>query len=102
MYEVYTWGRAEGFNLGYPMHTEERKKPNRVVFERQEHGQSVTLESIRDIKASDTMTLALSESGQVYSWGSGSNGRLGHNNCETQICPKLIKFDFKDENKKIR
>ena len=59
-------------------------------------------ESIKDIKVSDSFSLCLSEDGNVYSWGKGLNGHLGHNNSETQINPKKIKFDFKEENKKIK
>jgi len=46
--------------------------------------------------------LALSEDGKVYSWGLGFNGHLGHNSLSTVVMPKLIKIDFKDENKKIK
>ena len=34
--------------------------------------------------------LALSEEGEVYSWGRGSKGRLGHNNNDNVKSPKLI------------
>lgn len=60
------------------------------------------MESIRDLKIADLFSLALSEDGKVYSWGSGLNGHLGHGDQGTQIKPKAIKFDFKDENKKIK
>ena len=92
-------------NLGYPHHTDERKKPKKVYFNTSDgvaDGSVNDLESIRDIKTSDTFTLSLSEDGKVYSWGTGTNGHLGHNNTETLIRPKAIKFDFKDENKKIK
>ena len=61
------------------------------------------LESIRDIQISDSFTLALSEEGQVYSWGLGTNGHLGHSqDSSTKITPQIIKFDFKEEDKKIK
>jgi alpha-tubulin suppressor-like RCC1 family protein len=36
------------------------------------------LTSIRDIKIAETYSLALTEDGDVFSWGSGLNGHLGH------------------------
>lgn len=60
------------------------------------------MESIKDVRIQESFTLALSEAGKVFTWGSGLNGRLGHNNIQIQNCPKEVKFDFKDENKKIK
>lgn len=34
--------------------------------------------------------MLLTESGQIYSWGSGANYRLGHGSDETVTTPKLI------------
>lgn len=56
-YEVYSWGRSENFNLGYAKITEEIKRPKKVIFS------SEDLESIRDIKTSESFTVALSEDG---------------------------------------
>ena len=32
-YEVYTWGRSDNYNLGYPSLNEEIKKPKKVHFD---------------------------------------------------------------------
>ena len=104
-FELYTWGRSSEYNLGYPQLNEEKKRPKKVIFE-QHQVQSKSfvndLESVKDVKIADTFSLALSEDGKVYSWGSGLNGRLGHGDLDTQIAPKIIKLDLKDENKKIK
>jgi alpha-tubulin suppressor-like RCC1 family protein len=58
--------------------------------------------SIRDVVCSKSYTLALSEDGKVYAWGRGTHGHLGNGSEQSQTDPGLIKFDFRDEQKKIR
>ena len=41
-------------------------------------------------RGSDGHTLALSENGQIYSWGDGDYGKLGHGNTSTQKLPKRV------------
>ena len=42
------------------------------------------------IAASDVYSLALTEAGQVFSWGKGENGCLGHGNEQDLHTPKLV------------
>ena len=58
--------------------------------------------SVRDIVCSDEFTLAMTETGDVYSWGLGNLGRLGNSSENSEMSPNMIKFDFKDEVKKIK
>lgn len=37
--------------------------------------------------------LALTHSGEVYSWGWGIHGQLGHGCCDNEYYPKLVQFD---------
>ena len=39
---------------------------------------------------SDGHSLALAESGEVFSWGDGDYGKLGHGNSDRQRRPKQI------------
>lgn len=39
---------------------------------------------------SDGHSIALTETGEVFSWGDGDFGKLGHGNSERQRRPKLI------------
>ncbi len=41
--------------------------------------------SIKDIKIANSYSLALSENGEVYSWGLGINGHLGHGDENSRI-----------------
>ncbi|XP_044259648.1 probable E3 ubiquitin-protein ligase HERC1 isoform X3 [Tribolium madens] len=45
-------------------------------------------------KGSDGHTLALADSGVVYSWGDGDYGKLGHGNCATHKQPERITGPF--------
>ncbi|XP_063955724.1 probable E3 ubiquitin-protein ligase HERC1 isoform X1 [Lytechinus pictus] len=45
---------------------------------------------ISSSKGSDGHTLALTSEGQVFSWGDGDYGKLGHGNTLTQKYPKII------------
>ena len=41
-------------------------------------------------RGSDGHTLALTETGHIYSWGDGDYGKLGHGNTSTQKLPKRV------------
>lgn len=45
---------------------------------------------IKQIQLGNYHALALSITGQVWSWGAAQNGQLGHGDAENQIVPKLI------------
>jgi alpha-tubulin suppressor-like RCC1 family protein len=38
--------------------------------------------------------MAITDSGDVYTWGAGGSGRLGHGNIETCLAPKKIKENW--------
>ena len=48
--------------------------------------------SIKDIVCSKNYSLALSEDGEVYSWGRGSLGQLGSGSDVSRVYPEKIKF----------
>lgn len=43
-----------------------------------------------DIACGDHFTLALTQAGDVYSWGHGAGGRLGHGEEESASAPRLV------------
>ena len=76
------------------------KLPRRVVFENSTHTE---LNSVADVKSSDSFSLALTEDGSnVYSWGRGIMGHLGNGSENTHVTPQKINFNFTDEQKKIK
>ena len=48
-------------------------------------------------RGSDGHTLALTENGQIYSWGDGDYGKLGHGNTSTQKLPKRVMGPLADK-----
>ena len=48
------------------------------------------IKKISSSRGSDGHTLALTMDGDVFSWGDGDYGKLGHGNSSTQKYPKLI------------
>jgi alpha-tubulin suppressor-like RCC1 family protein len=101
VFQAYSWGRSDDFLLGYPTLKEEQTEPRLIAFltpqEQPIHGIS-----IRDVHCTDSYSVALSEQGDVFTWGCGSMGRLGNRSEDTQIYPYQVCFDFKDEQKKIK
>ena len=49
-----------------------------------------TMRKVSSSKGSDGHTLAVTAEGEVFSWGDGDYGKLGHGNSATQKYPKLI------------
>uniref|UniRef100_T1JES7 HECT-type E3 ubiquitin transferase n=1 Tax=Strigamia maritima TaxID=126957 RepID=T1JES7_STRMM len=62
-----------------------QSQPKQLTFDSR-----VFIKKISSSKGSDGHTLALTADGEVYSWGDGDYGKLGHGNSSTQKYPKLI------------
>lgn len=46
---------------------------------------------IRDIACGSSHSAAITSSGELYTWGLGEYGRLGHGDNTTQLKPKMVK-----------
>lgn len=49
---------------------------------------------IRDIACGSSHSAAITSSGELYTWGLGEYGRLGHGDNTTQLKPKMVKSMF--------
>lgn len=49
---------------------------------------------IRDIACGSAHSAAISSSGELYTWGLGDYGRLGHGDLVTQTKPKMVRCRF--------
>jgi len=78
--DYYAWGFGEKWQLG----NKERDIKLRPVL------CGLPEEKIIDFALGGASVIAISEVGHVYSWGDGSNGRLGHGDEETVPWAKLI------------
>lgn len=84
--DVFSWGSGTNFQLGTG-NNGTQLTPRRI--------ESLTNHKIVDLAASKFHSMALSEKGQVYTWGWASNGRLGHSESQfrsnhAQIFPRIV------------
>jgi inhibitor of Bruton tyrosine kinase len=81
--DIFAFGKAD-FQLGVslPNSSADVSRPKRI--------HSLARELVVDIAANKYHSLALTSTGNVYSWGHGRNGRLGHGDDVVQLEPKLI------------
>lgn len=79
--EVFAWGRDDVGQLGQGMGST-RRSPVQVA--------SLGASPIVHIVAGENHSLAINADGQVYSWGLGSHGQLGHGDRNDIGIPRLI------------
>lgn len=58
----------------------------------QPYMKSLPLPKITAISAGDAHNAALTASGELYTWGTGADGQLGHGNCESEWVPRQVDF----------
>ena len=78
---MYTWGRGWRGMLG---HGEENDELEPKILD------PLLTKDITQLALSRTFSLALSTQGEVFSWGSGKYGRLGHGNLRDRFLPLMI------------
>ncbi|XP_070553640.1 E3 ubiquitin-protein ligase HERC2-like isoform X2 [Ptychodera flava] len=79
--EVYSWGEAEDGKLGHG---------NRTQCDRPRVIESLRGKEVTDIAAGGAHSACITCSGDLYTWGKGRYGRLGHGDSEDQPRPKLV------------
>jgi RCC1 and BTB domain-containing protein len=79
--EVYTWGGGEHGQLGHG------DKVNKTVPTRVE---ALADAIIVQITCGWSHTVALADTGEVYTWGNGDHGKLGHNDIAKVTLPKQV------------
>lgn len=79
--EVYAWGRGEDGQLGLG-DTNDQYKP--MVVE------ALKDKNVVQVACGSGHTVVLSEDGDVYTWGRGDDGRLGHGDNGWKYVPRLV------------
>jgi len=79
--EVYTWGCGRDGQLGHG-DTKDVYTPKPV--------RALQSKLIRNVSCAEHHVAAVSESGVLYTWGKGQNGRLGHGGSENELLPKAV------------
>lgn len=67
--KVFTWGRGDCGRLGYQPPLKQQTIPKQVDIPFK----------VKDLALGLFHSLALTVDGEVFSWGSGASGQLGHN-----------------------
>uniref|UniRef100_A0A1B6CXM2 B30.2/SPRY domain-containing protein n=1 Tax=Clastoptera arizonana TaxID=38151 RepID=A0A1B6CXM2_9HEMI len=82
--EVSACGKGSYGRLGLGSSVNQ-DKPKKLVF-------NSKIKKLSSSKGSDGHTIALSVDGQVYSWGDGDHGKLGHGISDTISQPQIINY----------
>ncbi|EQC36786.1 hypothetical protein SDRG_05620 [Saprolegnia diclina VS20] len=79
--EIFTWGGGEHGQLGHG------DKVNKTIPSLVKH---LADKVVVQITCGWSHTVALTENGEVYTWGNGDHGKLGHNDQVKVTLPKLV------------
>ena len=79
--KVFAWGEGEDGKLGLG---------NRLTMDKPRLIDSLLPKKIRDIACGSSHSAAITSSGELYTWGLGEYGRLGHGDNYNQYKPKLV------------
>ena len=79
--EVFSWGEGEDGKLGHG---------NRTGCDRPRVIETLRGAEVVEIAAGGAHSACITSSGELYTWGKGRYGRLGHGDSEDQTRPKLV------------
>jgi len=79
---VFSWGEGDDGKLGHCSKLSVEKP--RVI-------EALRNKRVRDIACGSSHSAAITSSGELYTWGCGEYGRLGHGDNVTQLRPKQVK-----------
>eukprot|EP00850_Spirogloea_muscicola_P010078 SM000058S18508 [mRNA] locus=s58:213689:220094:- [translate_table: standard] len=80
--ELYSWGSDAAAGLGTPTLTSTVIAPRLVA--------GLSSQRVRAVAAAKHHTVVVTEGGDVFSWGSNREGRLGYNSVDSQPTPRKV------------
>ncbi|MGH0171437.1 UNVERIFIED_CONTAM: hypothetical protein FKN15_060157 [Acipenser sinensis] len=83
--EVFSWGCGDGGRLGHGDTTYLEEPTVIAAFSGKQSGKQVV-----HIACGSTYSAAITVDGELYTWGRGNYGRLGHGSSEDQTTPMLV------------
>jgi len=90
--DMWAWGKGQGGSLGITTFT---MSPIKFSLDVKKHSPVVS------VAVGDDFSIALTESGHVFTWGVGENGRLGHGDTRTILRPTAITSLVFDRHSKV-
>ena len=84
---VYTWGDARAYQLGYAPHGFTNQPTPALVESLESHV------FITQVACGQTHTVALTDKGNIITWGSSKYGQCGHNDRQIVKNPKKVRID---------
>ena len=79
---VFSWGEGDDGKLGHC---------SKLSLDKPRMIEALRNKRVRDIGCGSSHSAAITSSGELYTWGCGEYGRLGHGDNVTQLRPKLVK-----------
>jgi alpha-tubulin suppressor-like RCC1 family protein len=80
---LYTWGTGRAMGHG-GVETTQRLVPTKVT------GGGISEVAVVQVAAGNRHTMALTASGELYAWGRGDSGQLGHGGKEHVVVPRVV------------
>lgn len=81
--KLYTWGRGEFGRLGHGDKVSQ-PTPKQVDFFKGK--------KVKEVSLGSSHSSAITEDGQLYTWGYGDSDRLGHGDTNNQTTPKQVEY----------
>ncbi|KAL1507069.1 hypothetical protein AB1Y20_007930 [Prymnesium parvum] len=79
--ETYTWGDGEQMQLGHG---------DRSMAARPKEVTALSAAGVLQVECGTHHCIAATEAGEVYTWGSGSHGQLGHGDRRSEAVPRRV------------
>lgn len=83
IFQVFSWGEGDDGKLGHG---------NSISLDQPKMIEYFKSKRIREIACGSAYSAAITSCGELYTWGLGDYGRLGHGDNVTQYKPKLVKM----------
>lgn len=80
-HQVHSWGNGDGGRLGHG-DSNSREEPTLV--------QELQGKTVVSIACGSTYSAAITTQGELYTWGRGNYGRLGHGSSDDHSVPTLV------------
>lgn len=81
--KVFSWGEGDDGKLGHG---------NRMSYDKPKLIEALKSKRIRDIACGSSHSAAITSGGELYTWGLGEYGRLGHGDTVTLLRPKMVSY----------